>query len=990
MDTLFTILTNAISNDNLTGVTRVAPSSSTLHIGGEETETIFAYNKARDLVLLAINNNLPAGTYTSITPFVDESITNDPNNCANVQSAVTTLAAIITEGIDNPGTIPDEDQGNYPQQRTGTPIGGLTSGNPYFIRYVDANTVELAATSGGSAINFSAIGEGVGHQLNLKADGVNTQFKLRAATVDLSTKIAKTAVKSQLFVIINGIVQNPANYTFANDTITFGVAPLDGSEFLMMYYDRASYTSSFQLDQIGDEIKTFNTTDGLVPGYGYTDGSYTNVPLVNKRGSGTGATADITVSGTRVTNVVINNAGNGYTSDDIVGVSDLTTGAGSDPLGTWNYHRVADAARLIRLNTNFIATTAYGRMINDPNNSGFTNPDVSKCIRDTKIIVEAVADNVEFGGNDATYDAAQTYVGSAHLTGEEDESVEVYNHARDICREVMRNITVTTNSETVGSQVVDNTITDDSGDSTYDTSDCADIASTITTLFGIVSTAIGSTGSPGNLNSITRQAAYIPEFQVKVATVTFDGTDTTFSAQVGGSNYSLPASDNFLLFLNSTLQIKGSAESYTYTGSNITFNEAPLPGMDFYGFYFGKLTLLDTIAPFFDNSKKTFILKNNNQPFSLESDNTAVDASNNLFIFLNGVFQEPGAAYELNGAIIEFTEAPRAGSTCELYIYTGSPTDVLIQNTYNSLDPDDRLQVDSEGADRRLAVVSSSTTVDTYEYTALKPTVAEFTATVVGGSVVAVNIINSGSNYEVPPILVFTGGDGDGASAQTVIEEGSGRVIGVVNLNGGAGYTSTPIVRPFHPVHVERKQRNRAISNSLPLASAYVIADSSSADTTIELSSSGWNSTQAIGFPDEGELMVKYFDNGNTKLERILYGAVDRNTDVFTVATGGRGYSGTTAGTLTGYVGTYTVQANGRDVELVISNTGVLGAHPYVQGGTIYVRGTSGAFQANSAHGEYTITNVNGNTLTISMTTALTAGNSGSFRIGLEVRQRSL
>ena len=175
MDTLFTILTNAISNDNLTGVTRVAPSSSTLHIGGEETETIFAYNKARDLVLLAINNNLPAGTYTSITPFVDESITNDPNNCANVQSAVTTLAAIITEGIDNPGTIPDEDQGNYPQQRTGTPIGGLTSGNPYFIRYVDANTVELAATSGGSAINFSAIGEGVGHQLNLKADGVNTQ-----------------------------------------------------------------------------------------------------------------------------------------------------------------------------------------------------------------------------------------------------------------------------------------------------------------------------------------------------------------------------------------------------------------------------------------------------------------------------------------------------------------------------------------------------------------------------------------------------------------------------------------------------------------------------------------------------------------------------------------------------------------------------------------------------------------------------------------------
>ena len=78
-----------------------------------------------------------------------------------------------------------------------------------------------------------------------------------------------------------------------------------------------------------------------------------------------------------------------------------------------------------------------------------------------------------------------------------------------------------------------------------------------------------------------------------MGTVTFDGTDTTFTAQVGGSTQSLPASDNFLIFLNSTLQIKGSTESYTYTGSTVTFNEAPIPGMDFYGFYFGKLSQID-------------------------------------------------------------------------------------------------------------------------------------------------------------------------------------------------------------------------------------------------------------------------------------------------------------------------------------------------------------------------------------------------------------
>ena len=256
--------------------------------------------------------------------------------------------------------------------------------------------------------------------------------------------------------------------------------------------------------------------------------------------------------------------------------------------GVFAYNKLADAGRLIRDNLSFIATTAYGRMI--ASNGSFVVPNYSKCIRDTRLICDAVADNIEFGGNDATYDAASFYVSTVHLTGEEDQSVQVFNHARDICREVMRNITVTTNSNTLGSQIKDLTITNDSGNTVYDTNDCTDVASSITTLFGIVTTAVGTTaGGSGNLNSVTRTSSAAPNFQVKVGTVTFDGTDTTFTAKVGGSTQVLPAQDNFLIFLNSTLQVKGSTDSYTYTGSTLTFNEAPLPGMDFYGFYFGKL-----------------------------------------------------------------------------------------------------------------------------------------------------------------------------------------------------------------------------------------------------------------------------------------------------------------------------------------------------------------------------------------------------------------
>ena len=1324
MDTLFDIVTTAISTDSLSTVTRTNPTGYITHIGGEENETIYAYNKAKDLCLLAVTNSLPTGTYTNRVPVQDLSITNDPGGCADVKSAITTLGNIITQGIDNPSTLPVSNTGNYPNNRTGTPVGGLTNGSNYYVRYVDANTIELAATEGGSAIDLTSLGTGVGHSLRVRIDGVNDSFKLRTNTSgvieDLSTKLGKTSAKSQLLVLTNGLVTNPATYTFANDTLTFITPPLDGTSVLMVYYDRQSYASSFQLDQIGDELKTFGA---ITPGSGYSDGTYTNIPLKNNLGSGTGGTADITVTNGSVSAVVLNTAGNGYKDTDVLGISDprvgeqlvknflpstatyapasgemvLTIGSGhglsaptthtassatydpntglmvvtinnhgfvngdqvkfadnsitfscafggatgaaaqksyprstdyasdrwlqvfdvtantftvqvldtipstnvdphtfvsavsngikkavstvrianeslqfscpyngggtasypraTDPIGTqgkmkdvpveavgtstitvnalngttatntdthtwvglspyqfqptdiaytpttgemvltlnghplikgdriyfannsltftcgldnhqtqhtyprvgdpsegawhtidavtantftvnvgvssdtsthtfvsatstavtravvsygvYKYSKNADAGSLLRTNQEFIATTAYGRMM--ANNPGFSSSYQVKCIRDTKILIDAVADNVEFGGNDAVYDASKFYVDTVHLQGEEGESVQVFNHARDICRQVMRNLTVTTNSYTVGTQSKDNTISNDSGSTSYSEACCIDTASTISTLWGIVTQAVGTgahtfvqstsgnitvtgggsgpftavapttydnttglmemtigshslttsdtvtiaansmtftcandnntsqktyprTSDPayntavaitavtattitvnvgtntGSLSGITRTSATQPYFQVQVDKVTFDGLDTTFTAQVGGSTQVLPATDNFLIFLNSTFQIKGTENAYTYTGSTITFTEPPLAGMDFYGFYFGKLTLLDDIAPFFDSQKKTFTMKQDTEPFSLESDNAEVEAQNNLLIFLNGIYQEPGVAFTLTGSIIEFSEPPRAGSDCSIFIFTGSAEDVLISNTYNSIDIGDRFKVDSEGSDRSVAKVSSSTTIDSYEYTGLKPTTAQFVPTLVNGVVTQVDIINAGSNYEVPPILVFQGGGGVGAFAETTIEIGSGRVTGVINLQGGVGYTQLPTVIPTHPMSLERKQRDRLISNSKNLSCTYLTQSLSQSGTTINLRNAWYNSSQKNGFPDEGEVLIPFYDTVENVwiAERILYGAVDVSNETLTVATGGRGYQGTTAAAHDVVTGTYT------------------------------------------------------------------------------------
>ena len=60
------------------------------------------------------------------------------------------------------------------------------------------------------------------------------------------------------------------------------------------------------------------------------------------------------------------------------------------------------------------------------------------------------------------------------------------------------------------------------------------------------------------------------------------------------------------------------------------------------------------------------------------------------------------------------------------------------------------------------------------------------------GSVDAINVLNPGSNYAVPPIVTLTGGGGSGA--QFVANVANGRIIGFTKISGGSGYTSPPTV----------------------------------------------------------------------------------------------------------------------------------------------------------------------------------------------------
>ena len=202
-----------------------------------------------------------------------------------------------------------------------------------------------------------------------------------------------------------------------------------------------------------------------------------------------------------------------------------------------------DAYNLITANKEFIANEAVERMLLDPANAGFAVPGGNQnCVDDVVDVLEAMAYNIKFGGNDKVYDAALIYVQQPGLlTDERDESIQVYNSALDLAISVMRNEPVIVQGSHGLTQVIDNNVLGDTSGQpgVYDfANDCADIASSLTVFNSIITQAIGTDAAPGNLVGVTRTA---PAFNVAtrvepvVDTANLASRATLFTINTGAS-----------------------------------------------------------------------------------------------------------------------------------------------------------------------------------------------------------------------------------------------------------------------------------------------------------------------------------------------------------------------------------------------------------------------------------------------------------------------
>ena len=179
------------------------------HITNQKAESIAAYNRAKEIMIVAMKNTLGAGTYTAIAPFTD-SILPDPQGslymCAEVEQTLNTyndiVASILNKGPYTIEKVSDNNQrnGNWTTIQTYSNINILAKDDIF------TECADVVSALNSLYLNVKEIlnGNSVTKSLPDYFNGDNTDFELYYTD---NTPV-KTSIKHDLFVGINGVFQN--------------------------------------------------------------------------------------------------------------------------------------------------------------------------------------------------------------------------------------------------------------------------------------------------------------------------------------------------------------------------------------------------------------------------------------------------------------------------------------------------------------------------------------------------------------------------------------------------------------------------------------------------------------------------------------------------------------------------------------------------------------------------------------------------------------
>lgn len=152
----------------------------------------------------------------------------------------------------------------------------------------------------------------------------------------------------------------------------------------------------------------------------------------------------------------------------------------------------------------------------------------------------------------------------------------------------------------------------------------------------------------------------------------------------------------------------------------------------FSSFYPGQFIAFNDISSSFNGFRRKFTLSTEingvNQIVNLRTPTGSdLDITNNIFIFINDILQDPTYAYTFRGSRVIFTEAPIAGSKCVILYYRGSSVDVTEITPPKTIKEGDSVTIqesindpfDIEQFDRVVKTLTSSDQLETFVYSSI-------------------------------------------------------------------------------------------------------------------------------------------------------------------------------------------------------------------------------------------------------------------------------
>ena len=444
------------------------------------------------------------------------------------------------------------------------------------------------------------------------------------------------------------------------------------------------------------------------------------------------------------------------------------------PLAGVSSNRFFDGARMIRLNLDFIANETVGYLTS----TDYRNPAFSigvstqtKCLSDIKSVLKAICFDITRGGNSKSVGAGKTYYTDAgalqYIVGVKTETMDALTYAAGIARSCINNVSFVKpgggNYRNYYTQVKDLSMQPDGAYGNQSISGCANVTSAIYSCVGIVTTIIrdGLSALGGAGINTTYPADYDGQTSNNWSSIKIGGN--TYSPGVGNI-FKGPYIRNCTNFIPNSIGLKVdgfdaepggqddngvtgsmSVDSYTQYNQGGTGVRITNGG---YAQLVSIFTICDDIAIYTAGGGQCDITNSNASfgTFGLVSVGVGDNTTRSIYRYTGTATTEATAKSNVITISGVGTNRPYDGQSCYF--------DTLYYNI-NEI----RLSDGGSG-------YTGQPTVTISDPTGPNGIAAQASATVVNGSVTAINLLNSGSQYlGVGATVTIAGPAGAGTTA---------------------------------------------------------------------------------------------------------------------------------------------------------------------------------------------------------------------------------